>query len=436
MTPDEAKKFILDNISFTTQMVAQAREFILKNFDKNTRTLIENFLLSIDAPLENNKVSLRYDKPELGLKKVAEHISWRHAACLAIMDMIRSNELFQNHKHLDDGIPRIHWEKKDPSGSEMGSSWDFDEISIKIPLYVKLPFPSSHGAQAVKKDEPSVSAGGSMDKRNIFVVHGRNENARKALFDFLLAIRLNPMEWSHLINKTKKGSPHIREILDAAFSEAQAVVVLLTGDDEARLIDKFCNGKEQDYEKNLTPQARPNVLFEAGMAFGHHPDKTILVELGDVRPFSDIAGLHVIKMDGSIPKRKELAQRLQNAGCSVDTVGDDWLNAGNFEGAILPYEAKDSHKEASSNNDYDDNITSEQLHDEYTTILEFLAKFEDPVYESSIAENLSIPHQKAKYLLEKLKKKGYVLDYTSYMDGIKYSLDEGGRDFLFGKGSL
>ncbi|MDY7001848.1 MAG: nucleotide-binding protein [Thermodesulfobacteriota bacterium] len=317
MTPDKDKKFILDNISVTPQMVAQAREFILKNFDKNTRTLIENFLWNIEASLDNNKVFLRKDNPEPGLKKVAEHISWRLAACRAIKDMIRSNELsqdpkYQGPKYLDDGIPRIHWEKKDPSGSGMGSVWDFDEISIDIPLYVKLPFPYAHGQQAVKKDEPSVPAGGSMDKRKVFVVHGRSEKANKALFEFLRAIDLRPLEWGEAIKLTKKGSPYLGEIVEAGLSHTQATVVLLTGDDDVRLKKDFIKDDDPDHEKNLTPQPRPNVLLEAGMAFGKHPERTILVKLGTIREISDITGRYTgFQMErgnqGSLPveKRKE-----------------------------------------------------------------------------------------------------------------------------------
>ncbi len=84
------------------------------------------------------------------------------------------------------------------------------------------------------------------------------------------------------------------------------------------------------FEKVLTGQARPNVLFEAGMAFASHPDKTVLVQIGTVRPFSDIAGRHVIRMDDSGAKRQNLALRLKTAGCSVDLEGTDWHTAGNF----------------------------------------------------------------------------------------------------------
>ena len=45
-------------------------------------------------------------------------------------------------------------------------------------------------------------------------------------------------------------------------------------DDEARLKTKFRIASDASYEKDLTGQPRPNVLFEAGRAFGSHPDDT------------------------------------------------------------------------------------------------------------------------------------------------------------------
>src|SRR5665648_217559 len=163
------------------------------------------------------------------------------------------------------------------------------------------------------------------DKRKVFVVQGRNEAANDAIFQFLRSIDLKPIEWSKAVDLTGKAAPFIGDTLEEAFSNAQAVVVLLTGDDLAKLRDNFLRPNDLDYEKNLSPQARPNVLFEAGMAFGRHADKTIIIELGKLRPFSDIAGRHVIRMNDSPEKRHELVQRLKSAGCAVDTAGIQWL---------------------------------------------------------------------------------------------------------------
>jgi predicted nucleotide-binding protein len=171
----------------------------------------------------------------------------------------------------------------------------------------------------------------SGSKKNVFVVHGRNEKLRKSMFAFLRSIGLLPLEWSLLKTATGSGSPYIGEVLEAAFDRATAVVVLLTPDDEAQLKEKYRKRNDKPYESVLTGQARPNVLFEAGMAFGRHPDRTILVQVGDLREFSDVGGRAVIHMTGGRKEaRHDLAERLRTAGCAVETKGTDWLSEGRF----------------------------------------------------------------------------------------------------------
>ena len=176
--------------------------------------------------------------------------------------------------------------------------------------------------------------GGRLDStsanRTIFVIHGRDERLRSAIFDFLRSLDLKPLEWTEAVKLTGKAAPYIGEILDSAFSHAQAVVVLFTPDDEARLRDALRGDHEPAYETQLTPQARPNVLFEAGMALARHPDRTVLVQIGELRPFSDIAGRHAIRMDNSTARRQDLAQRLQSAGCPINLSGTDWQKAGDL----------------------------------------------------------------------------------------------------------
>jgi len=170
-------------------------------------------------------------------------------------------------------------------------------------------------------------------KMKVFVVHGRNDKARRAVFEFLRAVGLEPIEWSKAMLLTGKATPYIGEVLDTAFNEAQTIVVLFTGDDEARLRPEFLADNEP--EEIFTPQPRANVLFEAGMALGRNPNRTILIEIGTVHPFNDIAGRHILRLTNNPEKRQEFVNKLITAGCEVDTSGTDWLSAGDFDSAVI-----------------------------------------------------------------------------------------------------
>ena len=149
---------------------------------------------------------------------------------------------------------------------------------------------SGPGPQAEQASKPPINI------REVFVVRGRNEAARDGLFDFLRAIDLRPLELADAVPTVGKTLPYIAELLDAAFRRAHAVVVLFTPDDEAWLREPYRSASDPAHESVLSGQARPNVLFEAGMAMGRDKERTVLVELGKLRPFTDIAGLHVIRL--------------------------------------------------------------------------------------------------------------------------------------------
>jgi len=169
-----------------------------------------------------------------------------------------------------------------------------------------------------------------INKKAVFIVHGRNEDIKNAMFEFLRAIRLEPIEWEEAIKMTGKPNPHIDEILIEAFNSAQAILIIFTPDDLVKLNPHFQKENDHPYERDLTGQARPNVLFEAGMAYGKNPDRAVLVEIGEVRPFSDISGRHLVKFKGTPEDRKILANRLKIAGCEVNLEGTDWLSVGDF----------------------------------------------------------------------------------------------------------
>jgi predicted nucleotide-binding protein len=170
------------------------------------------------------------------------------------------------------------------------------------------------------------------DPRKVIVVHGRDTTLRDALYAFLRAIGLDPIEWGQGMNATGKPTPSIPQTLDAMFREGAAVVVLLSPDDLVVLAPRLRRPKESKKETTRLGQARPNVFFEAGLAFGIYPDATVLVSVGEVKPFSDVDGLHITRIDGGIQKRWELVGKLRRAGAKVDVEGKDmWMTAGDFE---------------------------------------------------------------------------------------------------------
>jgi predicted nucleotide-binding protein len=196
--------------------------------------------------------------------------------------------------------------------------------TVVVPAAVK-PVTRTSGRRSKRTAQREKRRGNS-----VWVVHGRNESLKGEMFSLLRALGLQPMEWTQALRKTGKGSPYVGEVLDAAFREAVAVVVLLTPDDEAMLKKEFWKSSDGTHEKKLTGQARANVLFEAGMAFGRNENSTVMVQVGAVRPFSDIGGRHVVHLSDAPTSRQELATKLANAGCNVDTSGSDWLTVGAF----------------------------------------------------------------------------------------------------------
>ncbi len=168
----------------------------------------------------------------------------------------------------------------------------------------------------------------------IFVAHGRNDAAREALFTFLFALGLEPHPWSKLLATTPEPTPETATVVVRGLARACAIVVLLTGDDEARLHSGLLRVDDPAEEGELMPQARQNVLFEAGMALSRYPERTILVRLGPLRLFSDVRGLYIINLVGDLKSRQELADALQKAGCAVNLSGSGWHSAGDFSLAL------------------------------------------------------------------------------------------------------
>lgn len=252
-------------------------------------------------------------------------------------------------------------------------------------------------------------APGSPESRSVWVVHGRNHRLREGIFAFLRAIGLKPIEFSKARKLTGKPMPYIGEILRAAFAHAQSVVVLLSPDDEGKLRPEWVLQDDAEWERNLTPQARQNVIFEAGMAVASHAERTILVQFGNLRPFSDVSGLHIVRMDNSAAKRKDLAQRLEDAGCPIDLAGEEWLTVGDLTPTPEPTEKDPALSEVNSGMPVPDET--------YLLVSERWEQIKDPALKEAVRFLLreDLTTQQALHLL---RQKGLGMSFGGVYEGV------------------
>ena len=166
------------------------------------------------------------------------------------------------------------------------------------------------------------------DKRSVFLVYGRNEKVNEGMRNLIYNMGLNVIEFDDAVIHTGKSSPTIFEVLEVAFLKAQAIIVLCTGDENVYLKKELAkNGQE---EQNRM-QPRPNVIFEAGMAWQRDRDRTIIIFDDTVEMFSDLQGVHYLKIPKMAGQKKQLFERLINAGCDLDKGKTTYLDQDFFD---------------------------------------------------------------------------------------------------------
>lgn len=144
-------------------------------------------------------------------------------------------------------------------------------------------------------------------ENRVFVVHGHDRSFLTELENLLRRIGAEPWFFDRL---PKEGSQTVIEVLERFIPQADAVIVLLTPDDEGRKIGT---------NVKLEPRARQNVLIEAGYAVISKRGRSLLVALSGVSIPSDFAGILRVQGPSWTPEKAvEVAKRLKEMGLAVD----------------------------------------------------------------------------------------------------------------------
>ena len=166
----------------------------------------------------------------------------------------------------------------------------------------------------------------SVANNSVFVVYGHDEDAREALHTFLRTLGINIITFNHARGS---GSESNYEIVRNGLDSATAVIILFTPDEYVQTRPDLPGSSSHRY------QPRPNVLIEAGWAFGAHKNKAIVVEVSMTNFASDFDGINNVRMKDA-SSLNDLAIRLEKAGCLVDRTDPTWLEVERYPALFRP----------------------------------------------------------------------------------------------------
>ena len=230
--------------------------------------------------------------------------------------------------HPKDGKPLSIKRLKEEALSELGDQDLLDKTNLE--QHRQRPNPDDvsrridHAIQASKRPAFRVSARITLgqiqqDPRAVFIVHGRDMFAVEVLKELLAGLGLKQLTLEAVLHELGTANAQLWDVIYAGMQMAQAVIVLMTGDDEARL----CEGLA-DAPQDLTRQARQNVLIEAGLALGMCDNRTIVVRCTSAVIPADFSGLFRIDVPGDGDWRVAVQERLAIAGCPLEADETTW----------------------------------------------------------------------------------------------------------------
>lgn len=165
----------------------------------------------------------------------------------------------------------------------------------------------------------------TVDPRRVMVIHGRCEKLRRSVFDMLSDMGLRPQTFPQLNMLHGTGSNFTFDVVMNAIDQVQAVVAILYGEERVEPIPEL----SLPAEAGLQP--RPNVIFEVGVALRLKRQQTILLQIGGIREWSDIAGIQRLMFDGDPSQRLDLFNRLGAIGCDIDRSKTDFLQPNRYK---------------------------------------------------------------------------------------------------------
>lgn len=245
------------------------------------------------------------------LIKQAEHIAYRNGERDAVVKRAEMliRKIFGNETHYLKDLKSIRYSPAIWSTGSPDSSFESSFNSGKKQLLNLLNVVAEDLQLDNVINEPKeINNGVVSDSRNVFIVHGHNEEMKLSVARTVEKLKLNAII---LHEQPSKGKTIIEKFTDN--SDVTFAIVLLSADDIA-------------YNKNNSPEtskfrARQNVIFELGYFIGKLGRDRVLAlhEIeSDFEIPSDYSGVLFVPFDKSGKWQFDLVKELKAIGVSVN----------------------------------------------------------------------------------------------------------------------
>ena len=155
MTEQEAKDAVLQAVAVTRQKIVIAKAFIMKELHSDTTSLLNQFLVSVDARTPEKVVLHESVDIDATTKSVAESFSWRLAFGEAVIQLIHGSVLLNGDSSTVAVVPHVPWTTVIPGSGGTSSGWTFDELSLNIPRRISIA-PSQKTGQYQPLSDPDL----------------------------------------------------------------------------------------------------------------------------------------------------------------------------------------------------------------------------------------------------------------------------------------
>jgi hypothetical protein len=145
MTSEVSKALndLLLGVRVTNQAVTYAKSYIISSFQRDTFSLLKEFLKSVDAVMPQQLIIHASADTPGNVKKAADSISWTLAFCEAIWGLISSNLIIPA-LEIRPSLQSLPWTTMVGDRGGESSSLDLSDISLSIPARISYPASRTH----------------------------------------------------------------------------------------------------------------------------------------------------------------------------------------------------------------------------------------------------------------------------------------------------